>query len=103
MKRRVKRHDRYYVYMLRCIDGTYYTGSTNNLEHRLKLHDAGNGAKYLRGRGPLRLVYAKEYRYLKNAMRAERYLKHQTRKYKEELIRIYASRNALSHRSWLPP
>ena len=77
--------------MLQCADGTYYTGSTDDLKTRLKLHNSGNGAKYLRGRGPIRLAYAKVYRYYKNAIRAERYLKHQTRKYKEELIRIYAS------------
>lgn len=43
------RRGRYYVYMVQCLDGTYYAGSTNDLERRLKLHNAGNGAKYLRG------------------------------------------------------
>ncbi len=79
--------------MVRCVDGTYYSGSTNDLEARVRLHNAGNGAKYLRGRGPVRLVYAKEYRYYKNALRAELYLKRQTRKYKKGLINVYASRN----------
>jgi len=79
--------------MVRCVDGTYYSGSTNDLEARVRLHNAGNGAKYLRGRGPVRLVYVKEYRYYKNALRAESYLKRQTRRYKEELINVYASRN----------
>ena len=75
--------------MVKCRDGTYYTGSTNDLEARLKLHNTGDGAKYLRGRGPVNLVYAKEYRYYKNVLRAERYLKRQTRQYKGELINIY--------------
>ena len=88
------RHRRYYVYIVECVGGTYYTGSTNNLENRLKLHNKGNGSKYLRGRGPVTLVYAKEYRYYKNAMRAERYLKRQTRRYKEELVKIYVSEQA---------
>lgn len=38
---------------MRCADGTYYTGSSNDLESRIKLHNSGNGAKYLRGKGPL--------------------------------------------------
>ena len=83
----------YHVYIVECADRTYYTGYTNNLEARLKLHNSGNGAKYLQGKGPVRLVYAKAYGYYKNALRAESYLKRQTRKYKEELIRIYASQN----------
>ena len=87
------RHGVYHVYIVECADGTYYTGSTNNLEARLKLHTAGNGAKYVRGKGPGRLVYAKKYRYYKNALRAERYLKKQTRSYKEELVRVYASKH----------
>ena len=45
-----QRHGYYSVYVVQCTDGTYYTGSTNNLENRPKLHNAGNGAKYLRGR-----------------------------------------------------
>ena len=79
--------DRFYI--LQCADGTYYTGSTNNLEHRLKLHNAGNGAKYVRGKRPVKLVYAKVYRYYKNALRAEQFLKRQTRRYKDELIQAH--------------
>ena len=82
--------------MVKCRDGTYYTGSTNDLEARLKLHNTGDGAKYLRGRGPVNLVYAKEYRYYKNVLRAERYLKRQTRQYKGELINIYQAKHGKS-------
>lgn len=45
------------VYILQCADGTLYTGITNDLERRVAEHEAGQGAKYTRGRGPLRLVY----------------------------------------------
>lgn len=45
------------VYILRCADDTLYTGITNDLERRLADHQAGQGAKYTRGRGPLQLVY----------------------------------------------
>jgi putative endonuclease len=85
----MKRIDKFYVYIVRSADGTYYTGYTNSLEDRIKLHNKGHGAKYLRGRGPIKLVYAKEYRYYKYALHAERNLKKLTRKQKEELIRLY--------------
>ncbi len=84
------RHGKYIVYMVQCADATYYIGSTNNLESRIKLHNAGNGAKYVRGKGPVRLVYAKEYRYYKNVLHAERNLKKLTRSQKEMLIKNYA-------------
>ena len=86
----MKRHDKFYVYILKCADERYYVGYTNDLEKRLKLHNKGNGAKYLKMRLPVRLVYAKEYAYYKNALHAERNLKKFTRKQKEELIKIYA-------------
>ena len=45
------------VYILRCADGTLYTGITNDLERRITEHQSGQGAKYTKGRGPLQLVY----------------------------------------------
>jgi putative endonuclease len=45
------------VYILRCADGTLYTGITNDLERRMAEHEAGQGAKYTKGRGPFKLVY----------------------------------------------
>ena len=45
------------VYILRCADGTLYTGITNDLKRRLAEHEAGQGAKYTKGRGPFNLVY----------------------------------------------
>ena len=89
LSRRVKRHATFWVYMVRCGDDTYYTGYTNDLQSRVQLHNSGNGAKYLRGKGPVAVVYAKGYRYYKNALRAERYLKTRTRREKEELIHAY--------------
>lgn len=49
------------VYILRCGDGTLYTGVTNDVAARLEAHRAGVGAKYTRGRGPLELVYTEAY------------------------------------------
>ena len=96
MKRKIKRHSKYYVYMLQCNGGTYYTGYTNNLENRIKEHNDGHGARYLRGKLPVELVYAKEYKYYKNALRGERYLKKLTRKQKEEKIKIYGKSKKIS-------
>jgi len=65
----------------------------NNIEDRVKLHNKGHGAKYLRGKLPVKLVYAKEYRYYKNALCAERRIKKLTREQKERLIRVYETNN----------
>ena len=50
----------WYVYMLLCGDGTLYTGMTDDVPRRLRVHRSGRGAKYTRGRGPLTLVYVQE-------------------------------------------
>jgi putative endonuclease len=44
------------VYLLECVDGTYYCGITNDLETRVKVHNSGKGAKYTRGRGPVKVI-----------------------------------------------
>jgi len=74
------------VYIVQCADGTYYTGYTHDLPRRLKLHNGGHGAKYTRDRGPVTLVYAKRYRYYKNALKEERRLKTLRRPQKTALI-----------------
>ncbi|NQT75268.1 MAG: GIY-YIG nuclease family protein [Candidatus Omnitrophica bacterium] len=84
-----KRKGRYYVYIVECRDGTYYTGYTPGIKKRIQLYNAGRGAKYTRDRRPVKLVWCKEYRYYKNALHAERNIKKLTRAQKEELIRIY--------------
>ena len=89
MKEKFRRSGKYHVYILECADGTYYTGYTSDLEHRIKLHNQGHGANYLKGKLPARLAYAKEYRYYRNALHAERNLKQLTRSQKEELVKIY--------------
>ena len=68
-----------YVYMLRCKDDSFYTGWTNDLQHRLKMHASGKGAKYTRGRGPLTLVYAEELVDKETAMKREWEIKSLTR------------------------
>ena len=65
----------YWVYILRCADGTLYTGITNDLPRRLAAHNAGRGAKYTRGRGPVELVYREACPDKSAALRRERAVK----------------------------
>lgn len=88
-KKAIKRENRFFIYIVRCKDGTYYTGYTKDLEKRVTLHNSGYGAKYLRRKLPVKLVYAKEYRYYKNVLRGERKIKKLTRNQKERLIKNY--------------
>jgi putative endonuclease len=83
---KIKRTGRFFVYVLRCRDGTFYTGYTPDLEKRVATHNSGKGAKYTRCRRPVTLVWWKEYRYFKNAFMAEEKIKKLTRKQKERLI-----------------
>ena len=73
------------VYILRCGDGTLYTGITDNLPRRLEAHRPGRGAKYTRGRGPLALVYWEEQTDRAAASRREWAIKQLTRTEKEAL------------------
>ncbi len=87
--KKFKRRSILYVYVLECRNGTYYTGYTNNLANRIKLHNKGIGAKYLRGKSPVKIVYVKEYKYYKRAIKKEIALKKLTHKQKQELVRNY--------------
>ena len=77
---------RNYTYMVKCSDGTLYTGWTTDLEHRVKAHNDGEGAKYTRSRRPVVLVYYEEYTTKAEAMKREYSIKQLTRKQKEKLI-----------------
>jgi len=74
------------IYMVECADGTYYTGWTNDLENRLAAHNAGTGARYTRGRGPVRLVYKEECADKQSAQRREWAIKKLTRAQKEQMV-----------------
>lgn len=75
-----------YVYILECSDGTYYTGWTNNLDKRVKMHNEGKGAKYTRGRLPVKVIYCETYNDKKEAMRREYEIKRFSRRKKIDLI-----------------
>ena len=76
----------WYLYILRCGDGTLYTGITNDVENRLAAHRAGKGAKYTRGRGPLELVYREELPDHSAALKREYEIKSLSRQEKEKLF-----------------
>ena len=76
----------WYLYILRCGDGTLYTGITNDIEKRLETHRSGNGAKYTRGRSPLELVYRECCGSHSDALKREAAVKKLTRQQKEALI-----------------
>lgn len=77
----------WYLYILRCADGTLYTGITTNVERRLEAHRSGKGAKYTRGRSPLELAYREECGSHSDALKRELLVKKMNREQKEQLIR----------------
>ena len=83
-----------FVYMLRCKDGSLYTGWTNDLEHLLAMHSSGRGAKYTRGRGPLELVYSEELPDKEAALRRECAIKKLRREQKLALLQTWQARIA---------
>ena len=75
-----------YTYILRCADGTYYTGWTTDPEKRLKAHNSGKGAKYTRSRLPVEIVHLESFETKEGAMSREQIIKHMTRRQKQALI-----------------
>lgn len=68
-----------YVYILKCGDGSLYTGWTNDIRKRFSAHCAGKGAKYTRGRGPLEIIHLEEFEERADAQAREREIKKMTR------------------------
>ena len=75
-----------FVYILECSDGSFYTGSTTNLELRLAEHQAGVGANHTKKRLPVRIVYFEEFQKIDEAYHREKQIQHWRRKKKEALI-----------------
>ena len=76
----------WYLYILRCRDGSLYTGITYDVQRRLAAHRAGKGAKYTRGRGPLELVYSEICGSHSDALKRELAIKALTKPEKLKLI-----------------
>lgn len=78
---------KYYVYILFCADGTYYTGWTTDVNKRLAIHNKGNGAKYTRGRLPVRLLWFDSFSSKSEAMKKEYAIKQLSKNGKREITR----------------
>jgi putative endonuclease len=78
-----------YAYILRCADGTLYTGWTNDLPRRVQAHNGGVGGKYTRSRLPVKLAYYEEYEDKREAQRREYTIKRLSRDKKERLIEAW--------------
>ena len=76
----------HYAYVLRCSDDTFYTGYTTDVERRVREHDAGEGAKYTRGRTPVDLVHVEGFDSKSAAMSREYEIKQLSRTQKERLV-----------------
>ena len=94
-----------YMYILKCADGSFYTGSTWNLEKRLAEHQSGIGAKHTARRLPVELVYCEECERVEDAFHREKQIQGWSRKKKQALIdgdsnelhRLSACRNETHH------
>ena len=78
----------WHIYILKCADGSFYTGIAKNIQRRIDQHNTSNsvGAKYTRTRRPVELVYSEEFTTRSDALKRENEIKKLTREYKEALI-----------------
>jgi len=81
----------YYVYMLLCEDGSYYTGYTKNVESRFRQHKEGIGSRYTRIHKPKKVVYVEKFSTRGEALHREKAIKSLTHKKKQTLINSYNS------------
>lgn len=85
----------HYVYMLRCRNGSLYTGWTTQLENRVKAHQLGKGAKYTRSFRPVQLVYYESYTSKQEALKREAAIKRLSKIEKERLVQTFGEQNPI--------
>jgi len=78
----------YYVYILLCKDGSYYTGHAKNVKHRIEQHKKGQGARYTRMHEPAKIVYMEEFNSRSDAMKREREIKSFSHSKKQRLVKV---------------
>ncbi len=78
----------FYVYMLVCIDGSFYTGYTRNIQARTKLHASGQGARYTKAHKPQEVVYVELFDSQAKAMKREKEIKKMSHKHKLQLVNL---------------
>ncbi len=76
----------FYVYVLLCMDGSFYTGCTNDLQERTKQHENGKGAKYTKSHRPKKVAYVEVFGSRSNAMKREKAIKKLSHLQKQDLI-----------------
>jgi len=79
----------WFIYLIRCHNGNLYTGISTDVARRFSEHQAGKGAKYLRGKGPLQLVYQRKIGSHSEALKAEISVKKLPRQAKENMLREF--------------
>jgi putative endonuclease len=84
-----------FVYIVRCADGTFYTGYAVDVKARVAAHNAGRGAKYTAGRRPVRLVHVEEHDTVGGALKREHAIKQMTRREKRALVATSRGRTSL--------
>lgn len=84
----------HFVYIVRCADGSLYTGYALDPASREQVHNLGRGARYTAGRRPVRLVYSESFDTIGDALRRERQLKKLSRAKKDALIAVHTSQAA---------
>jgi predicted GIY-YIG superfamily endonuclease len=87
----------YYVYILLCEDGTYYTGYAKNVKRRVERHKKGQGARYTRMHQPEKIVYVKKFDSRGEAMKREREIKLFSHSRKQRLANLYDKQNSTVH------
>ena len=86
---------KWYLYIVRCRNGSLYTGIATDVERRFTEHQANKGSKYLRGRGPLKLVFTKQIGKKELALKIERLVKRLPKLKKEKLIKANNDNNKI--------
>jgi putative endonuclease len=76
----------FFVYILLCIDGSFYTGYTKDLNERTKQHENGKGARYTKSHKPQKLAYVEQHESRSKAMKRERLIKKLSHQQKQDLI-----------------
>lgn len=76
----------FFVYIIQCDDGSFYTGYTKNLNHRIKMHMKGKGARYTKSHKPKKVVFIEKYESRSDALKRERSIKKKSHNQKQELI-----------------
>ena len=78
--------EEWFLYILQCQDGSFYTGVTNDLERRLKMHNAGRASRYTRSRRPVKLLYQEAYASRAQVLARECAIKALSKEKKEKLV-----------------